>query len=396
MTKRSLDDILADDDLIPLREEANGSVTSDMRVRQDFEEILRFVDDEGRLPQSPDATRGISSSTSERRLAIRLAKYRSKPEIVASLAQHDRHGVLQPPAEAAKEKLVSPASLDEILSGDDDILATEHDDIFDLRFVGAKKAEADWIANRVVCENFGAFRPLFDACAAELASGIRKSYRFVNEQDINAGDFFILNGVIVYVAEVNDPHIRYGRKDARLRCIYYNGTESELLLRSLARHLYKDDNGRRISNPEAGPLFSGEIKEGDVRSGCVYIAVSLSTDPAIRSMKNLHKLGVTTGKPERRVARANLDPTFLMAPARLVKSYTIYNADPAKIERILHSLLAPVSLAIDVRDRFGTPIKPREWFLVPLGALDEAIKRLMEGSIAAYRYDEIQQAVVLA
>ncbi|MFX8215234.1 GIY-YIG nuclease family protein, partial [Acinetobacter baumannii] len=78
------------------------------------------------------------------------------------------------------------------------------------------------------------------------------------EQEIEAGGFFILNGVMVYVAEVRDPHIRNGKRNARLRLIFDNGTEGQNLLRYLATQLYKHPNGRRISDPNAGPLFGAE------------------------------------------------------------------------------------------------------------------------------------------
>lgn len=393
MTKRSLDDILADDDLISVPEETQPASSVDTRVRQEFEEILLFVDANGRRPQHPDALRGIASSTTERRLAIRLGKYLSKPEIIASLKPFDRHGVLAPAKPTMEPGTVSPKSVDEILSLDDGVLSSDHDDIFDLRFVGGKRAEPDWIANRTPCPDFDNFKPLFDACAAELANGSRKALRFVNEQDINSGDWFILNGVIVYVAEVNDPHVRYGRKDARLRCIYDNGTESELLLRSLARHLYKDESGRRISSPQAGPLFGNAVQEGDVRSGCIYIALYRGPNPAIRGLKNLHKIGVTTGKAERRIARASKDPTFLLAPAELLKTFTLFNSDPVRIERILHNFFGAVALKIDVTDRFSREVQPREWFLVPVSVIDEAVRLLMAGTLGDYQFDAVEQAI---
>lgn len=148
MTKRSLDDILADDDLISVPDETQPASSVDSRVRQEFEEILLFVDTNGRRPQLPDALRGISASTTERRLAIRLGKYLSKPELIASLKPFDRHGVLAPSKPTMEPGTVSPKSVDEILSLDDGILSSDHDDIFELRFVGGKRAEPDWIANR--------------------------------------------------------------------------------------------------------------------------------------------------------------------------------------------------------------------------------------------------------
>lgn len=167
-----------------------------------------------------------------------------------------------------------------------------------------------------------------------------------------------------------------------------------MLRRSLARQLYNDKDGRRISNPEAGPLFGTAVTENDVRKGCVYIASSMSSDPVITGIRNLYKVGVTTGKAERRIKRAPFDPTFLMAPAKLLKTYTIYNADPTRVESILHAFFAEVCMAVEINDRFGKAIKPREWFVVPLDMIDLAIQRMLDGSIGEYRYDMIDQKVV--
>ena len=40
-----------------------------------------------------------------------------------------------------------------------------------------------------------------------------------------------------------------------------------------------------------------------------------------------------------------------------------------------------------MQDRFGKHVKPREWFLVPLHMIDEAVKAIMDGSVVELRYD---------
>jgi len=137
--------------------------------------------------------------------------------------------------------------------------------LFQLRHVKAAAAKPDMVSERVPCEDLETFRPLFDKAAAELAGGMRRSMRFANEQEIEAGSFYILNGVMVYVAEVRDPHVRNGKRNARLRVIFDNGTEGQNLLRSLARELYKDPNGRRISDPSPGPRCSAPTTESCAR-----------------------------------------------------------------------------------------------------------------------------------
>ncbi len=67
----------------------------------------------------------------------------------------------------------------------------------------------------------------------------------------------------------------------------HNGTESNLLLRSLQRALYKDEAGRRISEPAAGPLFGDELDEDDQASGIIYVLRSKSDHPVVAANREL-------------------------------------------------------------------------------------------------------------
>lgn len=55
-----------------------------------------------------------------------------------------------------------------------------------------------------------------------------------------------------------------------------------------------------------------------------------------------------------------------------------------------------VQLNIEIRDRFGTPVKPREWFLVPLFVISEAVERIRDGTITEYVYDPAVARLVKA
>jgi hypothetical protein len=109
----------------------------------------------------------------------------------------------------------------------------------------------------------------------------------------------------------------------------------------------------------------------------------------------LHKIGVTSGKVERRIANAKLDPTFLMADVEIVATYELFNINRSKLENLIHRIFDPARLDIEIKDRFGNPITPREWFLAPLFAIDNAVEKIRDGSIADYRYDP-QQASLIA
>jgi hypothetical protein len=333
-------------------------------------------------------------------LALRLKTYRESPDLMEQLQPLDRHGLLASVQAAAPD----PQSLDDILDLDDDLLSTDADDIFEMKHARpAAIARPDKVSERKPCLDYERFKPLFDTCAADLASGVRKSMPFANEQEIRAGDFFILNGVTVFVAEVNDPHIRNGKKNARLRLIFETGTEGENLLRSLATELYKDPAGRRISDPSSGPLFDSEptteavAAPEDRVTGLIYVVRSLSAEPDIAKLDgHLFKIGVTTGTVEARIAGAADDPTFLLAAVHPVRTFDLVNLNPVKVENLLHRFFSDARLDIEIKDRFGKPIRPREWFLLPLPVIELAIRMLIDGSILRYRYDPAKGEIVQA
>ena len=129
------------------------------------------------------------------------------------------------------------------------------------------------------------------------------SMDFINEQQIQKGYFFVLKGILLYVAEVGEVEKIKGKKNARLRCIFENGTESDMLLRSLSAELYKD--GRRVTEHEDHLLdgFS-EITDEDEETGYIYVLRSLSNRPEISEIENLYKIGFSTIPVEQRIKNA--------------------------------------------------------------------------------------------
>ncbi|MGH7002103.1 MAG: GIY-YIG nuclease family protein, partial [Stellaceae bacterium] len=192
-----------------------------------------------------------------------------------------------------------------------------------------------------------------------------------------------------YVAAMEEPFANeHGDIDARLRVIFDNGTESNLLMRSLQRALQQDPTGRRIIEPSAGPLFAGQNEEGDEASGIIYVLRSKSDHPAVAAHRDvLHKIGVTGGDVARRIINARLDPTFLMADVEIVATYELYNINRTKLENLIHRIFGAARLDIEIKDRFGQPVIPREWFLAPLFVIDEAVERIKNGTITGYTYD---------
>jgi len=156
----------------------------------------------------------------------------------------------------------------------------------------------------------------------------------------------------------------------------------------LCRVRSKDATGRLITNPNIGPLFAEDPTGDDLASGTIYVLRSKSDHPVVAANRNvLHKIGVTGSRVETRIANANLDPTFLLADVEVAATYELYNVNRIKLENVIHRVFDPAQLDIEIRDRFGNPVKPREWFLVPLFVVNEAVERIKDGSITQYVYD---------
>ena len=159
-------------------------------------------------------------------------------------------------------------------------------------------------------------------------------------------------------------------------------------MRSLQRALNKDDAGRRITEPTAGPLFSDQNTYGDEASGIIYVLRSKSDHPLVAENRELvHKIGVTNTDVEKRIAGAHLQPTFLMANVEIVATYELYNINRTKFENLIHRIFEPARLDIEIMDRFGRPVVPREWFLVPLFVIKEAVEKIKDGTISDWQYN---------
>ena len=378
-----LDDLRAELDEFAQPEKKKGLSARDERIIAGFEEIQRFVEQHGRAPQHGE-DRGIF----ERLYAVRLDRLRALEECRELLTPLDHQSLLSGGYAGDTEPVETM---------DDDALLAElagaagSAEITKLRHVrtSAEKRAAEEIANRETCEDFDSFKPLFNQVRSDLKSGLRVTRPFGQYATIEVGHWFILDGQTAYVAEEGEEFDSpQGKKDARLRVIFSNGTESNLLRLSLARALYKDQTARRITDPDMGPLFSDSLEEGDLESGTIYVLRSLSDHPFISEHRELiHKIGVTGGKVESRIAGAERDATYLLAAVEVVATYKLHNLNRVRLESIFHHLFGAAQLELTIEDRFGHPVKPKEWFLVPLHVIDEAVQCIRDGSITGMIYD---------
>ncbi len=355
------------------------------RIIAGFEDILRFHQSHGRAPLHDQGC-----DIFERLYAVRLDQLRKLPEAQTLLSELDSPGLLSGVALTTTnvDDLDEDALLAELGIGDG---PAEQNDITVLRHVrsNTEKRAAEEIADRTRCSNFEKFQPLFEQVERELKSSVRKSLRFGRDTSIAFGNFFILSGQLAYVAEVGETiKAPNGESDARLRVIYANGTESNLLRRSLQRALYKDDTGRRLTDTDMGPLFGDSPEPDDIESGTIYVLRSMSSHPFVTAHRELiHKIGVTGGNVETRVANAVKDATYLLADVEIVATYKLHNLNRTRMENIFHRLFGAAKLDLTIDDRFGNPVKPREWFLVPLHVIDEAVERIRNGSITDVVYN---------
>lgn len=415
MTKKefTLDDIFA---ALPDVAKPTQRVSVDTKTKEAFDQVNAFVAKHGREPEDLE-----EAEYEERSLARKLKRIRSLTEMKDGLVEIDEFGLLgaSSPAEEAAAAEQKPAPKEVApLHDDEPIIASEEElagyevpddlsdifdaldadfegpsDIFNLRHVQTYDqviSQAEYKSQRAQCPNFHEYKPLFEQVNTELKNGMRDLLQFRNEQEIKQGQFFILNGVMVYVAEVGEFFEKNNKKNARLKVIFSNGTQGENLLRSLATELYKDPNGRRISDPRVGGLFSGIAEDDDIGTGVVYVLQSLSTQHAVAKERTLlHKIGVTKGSVQQRIANAENEPTYLLAPVKVVAEFEIYNIKARSIEKLLHAYFDKARAEITIPDRFGKPVKSREWFMVPRSAIKEAVDRLIDGSLGDTVYDPL-------
>jgi hypothetical protein len=365
-----------------------GRSAREERIIAGFEDVQKFIDQHGRLP-----LHGEGRDIFERLYATRLDRLRQLPDCREILARLDRQGLLGDAQEAQTEL-------------DDDALMAELEgldapsEIENLVHVPHPEdvKRPDEVATRKACADFEKFKPLFQKIQQELKADIRKARPFELKSEIEPDRYFIVYGQIAYVAEKGEVFTNdQGRRDARLRVIFDNGTESNMLMRSLQRQLHADPAGRRITEPDVGPLFGSSSGEGDLGSGTIYVLRSHCKDPRIADHRDvIHKIGVTGNDVEARIGSAKVDPTFLLADVEIVATYQLFNVNRTKLENLIHKFFEPARFDLEMKDRFGKPFRPREWFLVPLDAIDEAVRRIKDGTIVNCRYDVESARVVAA
>lgn len=367
--------------LLEIKPKVTQITSEETRLIERFKEILNFCYQNNREPEP-------EGSVSERTLYYRLKAIRDNKEKTKLLLEHDSCNLLEKKLENGVK------SIDDILNNDYlGILDSEADNIFELKHVPKETRMPDYVASRKPCKDFENYETLLKQCQQDIKSGKRQLRPFKYEQQIEKGYFFVLKGVLLYIADIGERELIKGKINARLRCIFENGTESDMLLRSLSAELYK--NGRRITehNDKLLDKFNN-ITDEDQESGYIYILESKSDRSEIKAIDNLYKIGFSRIPVEERVKNAEQEPTYLMAPVSIVSVFKCYNINPQKLEQLLHNFFGNSCLNIDIYDKNGQRHTPREWFIAHISIIEEAIQLIINGKIVAYKYDSAQQIII--
>ncbi len=301
--------------------------------------------------------------------------------------------------------------------------ALELESILTLKHVTPVRNKYDSGKGTKPCEDFEKFKHRFEKCHSDLKQGRRKLIEFKGASRIEVGNFYLLGGQLAYVDNLYNVQKKiHGRIDARLRLIFENGTESDMLRNSLERRLY-EKNGKAITeleetnqdiinqrmqgitqdDKEVGYIYIQDIinqrmqgiTQDDKEVGYIYILKSKSQNYEIASIENLYKIGLARESVEKRIKNAHKETTYLSDEVELIAQYKCYNLNLSTLENLIHRFFAEVRLDVSIIGEDGREINPKEWFVVPLCVINEAIELLISGSIVNYRYDKEQQKIVL-
>lgn len=360
------------------------------RLVDSFLEIIEFYQINNREPEE-----GIDIK--EHKLYSRLKSIRENNVKINILKSFDKFGLL----DFIPEKI---ESLDDIL--ENDLLNDDSDGLYNLININSNfkdRAAADFVARRKPCRNFENYTALFKMVQGDLKNGNRKLIDF-KQNTLRENTFYVHNGVLFYLEKITitqKEHYKIDgtrvREDGRTKCVFENGTESNMLKRSIEKILYS--NGKVVTentevvNEEFIKNFYN-VTEADKETGCIYILQSKSQKKEIKDIENLYKIGFSSTTVEERIKNASQEATYLMAEVRVIMTYSCYNMNPQKLEDILHTFFGNSCLSIDVIDNSGKRCNPREWFIAPLGIIDEAVQLVLSGNIINFRYDSKNEEIV--
>lgn len=377
--------------LLNIKPSHSPAQNEDGRLVASFRTINDFFEKNNREPEK-------GGGIQEHQLYSRLKSIRENPVKIEMLLKYDTYGLLN-----YQQKEIN--SLDDILN--DDILGLLSDDsegLFDLKHITKQddRASADFIARRKPCKDFDKYESLFKGVQKDLSNSKRKLIEF-KLGNLKEGAFYVHNGILFLIEKIEltqREHYKEDgtrvREDGRTRCVFENGTESNMLKRSVEKILYA--NGQVVSEnaDKVNESFLekfGNITDEDQEAGFIYILKSKSEKKEIREIQHLYKIGYSKTTVEERIKNAFQEPTYLMADVRIVMAYKCYNMNPQKLEQLLHNFFGNSCLNIDIFDKNGHRHTPREWFIAPLDIIEQVIQFIISGEIVKYKYDSVNEEI---
>lgn len=288
------------------------------------------------------------------------------------------------PIDKELEELFNDPLLDEI--GKEDL------SLFDVpeSLKATDKDKPDYVARRVPCVNFSEYEEGFKKVHTELKTGKRNIKKF-NANALKSGNYYVIGGVVLLLEYVDDlvEKTKRKKKDARTRCIYENGTESDIFLDTLRRSLTSEGYFLTESIDTNDTVFDSkfEVTVDDIQDGWIYVLRSLSSNPQVSSQNDLYKIGFSTTPVETRIANAKNDTTYLMDKVEIVATWKTFNMNTQKFEALIHSFFSAVQFRMQLVDAMGARFAAREWYVAPLGIIESVINRIIDGSIIHYRYN---------
>jgi|APSaa5957512535_1039671.scaffolds.fasta_scaffold04461_5 hypothetical protein len=385
-----LDSIFADDasGILEVRAPAIARTTDEMLLSK-FQEIVDFYIANNREPESNP------NDINEFQLHVRLKALRESPEKIAALEDYDQFGLLK-----IKAKEIN--SFDDIFDDDNlDVLGGDDEGLFDFEHTPKQQDinKTDFVAQRKPCKDFDKYEQQFKDVHSDLKSGKRKIIPFQEKQLQESGNYFVHNGVLLYLETINDlAKDRFKKADGRTKVIFENGTESNMKLRSLGKNLFKNGKAITVNKERINEDFIktfNDITDEDDEAGFIYVLESESVSEQISSIANLHKIGYSKSDVPERIKNAKHDPTYLMASVSIVGIWQCFNMNPQKFEQLLHNFFGEACLDLDVFDDNGKRHRPQEWFIVPIEVVNQAIEMIISGVIVNYRYDQESESIVL-
>ena len=378
--------------LLIVKPKKSAARTSDERLAASFDEINDFIENNEREPK-PDPT-----NMSEYKLYSTLKGLRENEDKMMALEPQDKYGLLN-----IEKKDIN--SLDDIIGDDSlDILGDDAEGLFTFKHTPKdyERAKADFVGKRFKCKDFGKYENLFKEVQDDLALGKRKLVDF-NYDNLRKGEFYVHNGILLFLKDVDFTKKTqkfksgiHNRPDGRTVIIFENGTESNMMFQSLYKSLHT--NGKMVTQnvdkviEEFTETFSGITNE-DKETGHIYVLTSKSEKEEIASLENLYKIGYSSTSVQERIKNAENEPTYLMASVKIESSWMCYNMNAQKFESLIHRFFGHTCLEIDVFDHSGIRHTPREWFIAPLKAIEQAITLIISGEIVNYRYDKENEII---